>query len=516
MPYPEILMVNRRKVLEDAFKISVGLVLGTTSRIAFGSDKALELTPNHAAWVQLPANFTGLGYEMSSVATPGLLSPSNSRYVNLVNNLGSEGCLRVGGIVADYTKYEANGSLMADPHNTIINRARLVEFNEFLRTIGWTAIWSLNFAQSTVEEAVAEAQAVDSVLGSRLLAFELGNEVENYGRASHPFRKSPYLYETYRREFDEWRAAILRTVPGAKFAAPDTAGAIDWVEQMAQHADHDVQLLTTHYYFTSQDKGSGPELLRTDPRLESIAQRLRTASITSKIPWRICEANSFSGGGLKGVSDTLIGSLWTLDFMLALATYGCAGVNIETGVNQLGFISPYSPIQDDGHERNIAGAPYYGMLAFAIARHGCERVTNLTAPTYPTGVTSYALGSKSDVCSFVVVNRGDADVRVKTSRMGFKKGCAVRLLAPSSANLKDVTLAGSRVSESGTWAPMDIERLSQTELTIPKLSAMVLFDRGSTSCRANICVAGRQLRARRWRVDEYVSRRIQFAGWNLV
>jgi hypothetical protein len=68
MPYPEILMVNRRKVLEDAFKISVGLVLGTTSRIAFGSDKALELTPNHAAWVHLPANFTGLGYEMSDLA----------------------------------------------------------------------------------------------------------------------------------------------------------------------------------------------------------------------------------------------------------------------------------------------------------------------------------------------------------------------------------------------------------------------------------------------------------------
>ena len=74
------------------------------------------------------------------------------------------------------------------------------------------------------------------------------------------------------------------------------------------------------------------------------------------------------------MSDTMVGALWTLDYMLLLAQNGCAGVNIETGVNQLGFISPYSPIQDDLHGLNSAGVPYYGMLAFAEAHKGLHRV----------------------------------------------------------------------------------------------------------------------------------------------
>ena len=69
----------------------------------------------------------------------------------------------------------------------------------------------------------------------------------------------------------------------------------------------------------------------------------RAASLESGIPWRICETNSFSGGGLPGVSDTFLGALWTLDFMLLLASYGCSGVNIETGVNQLGFCRTWMP-----------------------------------------------------------------------------------------------------------------------------------------------------------------------------
>lgn len=72
------------------------------------------------------------------------------------------------------------------------------------------------------------------------------------------------------------------------------------------------------------------------------------------------------------MSDTFIGALWTLKVMLLLAQYGCAGVNMETGVNQLGFISSYSPIQDDTKGVNSAGVPYYGMLAFATAFADCH------------------------------------------------------------------------------------------------------------------------------------------------
>ena len=90
--------------------------------------------------------------------------------------------LRVGGIVANYTKYEPNGTIKAERQDTVITRASLEQFGGFLKKTGWQTIWSVNFAQGTIEEAVAEAIAVKSVLGSRLLALEIGNEIENYFR----------------------------------------------------------------------------------------------------------------------------------------------------------------------------------------------------------------------------------------------------------------------------------------------------------------------------------------------
>lgn len=311
-------MLSRRSLFEKSIKVSAGMVLAPALRSLAAPPATLAISLDKSQAVRIPANFIGFGYEMSSVATHGLLSASNDRYVRLAGTLGRQGVLRVGGIVADHTRYEPFGQAVAEPKNTVITRAELEQFNGFLAKIGWTAIWSVNFAQGTLDDAVKEAREVASVLGPRLLALEIGNEVENYSRGDKPFRKTPYSYDSYRAEYTEWRAAILKAVPGVHFAAPDTAAAVEWVERMARDANGDVQLLTTHYYRGGQKQGSAEQLLAPDPRLKSILERLRAASKASGIPWRMCETNSFFGGGLPGVSDTFVGALWTLDFMLLL------------------------------------------------------------------------------------------------------------------------------------------------------------------------------------------------------
>jgi hypothetical protein len=128
------------------------------------------------------------------------------------------------------------------------------------------------------------------------------------------------------------------------------------------------------------------KLLHPDPKLAPMLEKLRSASKASRTPYRTCETNSFCGGGKPGVSDTFGAALWVLDFMFSLASAGCAGVNIETGVNQLGFISSYSPIADDERGTYSAKPEYYGMLAFAQASQGqllavdCDAANiNLTA-----------------------------------------------------------------------------------------------------------------------------------------
>jgi hypothetical protein len=468
-------MLTRRTLLGNTLKISAGLTLAPRAASFAQDNVPLALRLSSDPPVLLPANFTGLGYEMSSVATPGLLSATNHRYVQLIKGLGPQGVLRVGGIVANYTRYEPNGTIMAERQNTVITHASLEQFAAFLNEINWTAIWSVNFAQGTIQQAVEEASAVAAVLGPRLQALEIGNEVESYGHGQKQFRPPSYDYAAYRSEFKEWRAAIVKAVPGLRFAAPDTAKSIEWVEQMAQDAKGEVQVLTTHYYRNGQKQGTAEQLLVPDPRLANVLGRLRDASKQSGIPWRICEVNSFSGGGHPGISDTFIGALWTLDYMLLLASYGSSGVNIETGVNQLGFISSYSPIQDDGNGVNTAGVPYYGMLAFATAMDGNHELLPIEIDSQGVNLTAYALGSKGKPLCTVIVNRDSThDAQVSTVGLGIRSALALRLLAPSPDSKTEVTFGGASVNAEGRWTAKSNEHIRGGKVIVPRMSAAVL------------------------------------------
>jgi len=466
-------MLNRRTFTGDALKISAALALPWSRMSMSQADAAPSIQLSGGAPIEIPQDFIGLGYEMLSVATPGLLSASNRCYVELVRGLGPKGVVRVGGIVADYTRYLPDGPVANHFKNTVITRASLGEFAGFLKATGWTAIWSVNFAQGTIQQAVEEAHAVSEVLGSNLLALELGNEVENYGK-SQPFRANPYAYEAYREEFETWRAAIVQAVPRARFAGPDTAQSLDWVERMAKDADGKVQLLTTHYYRNGQRRGSAQQLLARDPRLEEVTVRMRAAAQQSAIPWRMCEINSFSGGGLPGVSDTLIGALWTLNTMLLLAQGGCSGVNMETGGNQLGFISSYSPVQDDGHGVNSAGAPYYGMLAFTHAFSGCRQMLPLMPGNFAEGVSAYVFGSGGNPRNVAIVNTSAANAQISIAGLDIYHASILRLAAPAPESKTGITFGGTAVDSAGRWKPAASEKLQHGSILVPRMSAAVI------------------------------------------
>lgn len=469
-------MPGRRSVITKMLSACAGMAIAGDWKSLAQASTALSLHLANAVPVEVPGNFAGLGYEMSSVARPELLSETNHRYVNLVRGLGSQGVIRLGGIVANYTRYVRDGQSEYDPKKTVITHARLEGFAAFLHEIGWSAIWSVNFAQGTIDEAVTEARAVSEVLGTKLLALEIGNEVDSYGRGQ-PFRPAAYDYETYRREYGEWHAAIAKAVPAIRFAAPDTtARAANWAERMAKDAEGEVQLLTTHYYRNGQKRGSAEQLLTPDPRLKEMLADLRAASQQSGIPWRMCEINSFSGGGRPGVSDTFVGALWTLNTMLLLAQYGCAGVNMETGVNQLGFVSSYSPIQDDGKGNNSTGVPYYGMLAFATAIAGCHQLMPLETSSENDSLHAYVLGARGKPRSVAIVNMGSAsEAHVSFSSLGTRRAKVLRLAAPTAESQSGVTFGGATVEETGRWRAGKQERAEVGQVNVPPMSAAVLL-----------------------------------------
>ncbi len=423
----------------------------------------------------LSPDFLGLGYEISSVATPGLLSRTDRVYVQLARTLGFDGVVRVGGNTADYARYSAAAQAISSPFGTVVNDAALQELGGFLQATGWKLIWALNLGRGSEAEAVAEAKAVQAIAGERLLAFEIGNEPDLFSHEKH--RPTGYSYEQWLADYRRYKTALRAQIPAVPLAGPDAAGKTDWVTRFAADEGKDAVLLTHHYYREGQNPGSTIEkLLGIDPKLQSQLDQLRAASQSCGVPYRICEVNSFSGGGRPGVSNTLAAALWVLDYMFTLAANGCSGVNMETGVNQLGFISSYSPIGDDEQGHHSAAPEYYGMLAFSLASRG-ELLPVEIDSRHPE-IKAYATRPKEGGLVITVINKGEAasvHLDVASQR---RQGSVLRLTGPAMDAKTGIMLGGAEVASSGSWKAAATEilplRKGQAVLSMPAASAAIV------------------------------------------
>lgn len=426
----------------------------------------------------IPPNFLGLGYETSSVAIPDLLSAENRTYVQLVRTLSPEGVIRVGGNTSDYAVFQADGKAVSAPKGTVVNTASLQKLGTFLDATNWRLIWGLNLGSADQHHVVAEAEAVARAVGDKLLAFEIGNEPDLFGRGT-AHRPAGYNYDAFIDEFRRYKTAIRAKLANAPFAGPDVASATDWVTRFAADEGGDLKLLTHHYYRECANPTSTlNKLLRSDPKLRPELATLQKASAIAQAPYRICEANSFCGGGKPGVSDTFVAALWVLDFLFLLAYAGCAGANIETGVNQLGFVSSYSPVRRRDRGAYFAAPIYYGMLAFARGSQG-QRLA-VDSDTAGANVTAYAvMGDRADL-SVTVLNKDpslDVDVSLSAAtRLG--EGQVFRLSGPSLQSKDGITFGGSAVDSNGTWKPGVAELVhssgNRATIRIPAGSAAVL------------------------------------------
>jgi Glycosyl hydrolase family 79, N-terminal domain len=449
---------------------------------------------------RIPDDFTGLGYEISSVAIPGLLSDKNRACVQLVRGLGANGVIRVGGITSDSASFSADAVASPAAKATVINAANLRELGTFLDAIGWRLIWGLNLGGGDIKNAAEEAVAVAAAVKDKLLAFEIGNEPDGFaGDAFNARRPNNYSYGDYLKEFRAYKAAIRSKLPDAPLAGPDASWATDWVSRFAADEGNDLKLLTKHYYragannpyldklidssrrkeYEARAKNNKIELLiREDASLRGMLQELLAAASASHVPFRICEANSFYGGGQPGVSDTFVSALWVLDFMWTLAYGGAAGVNMQTGINHLDFVSYYSAIRNDADGATSIGPEYYGMLAFAQAGRG-ERIA-LDYDGDGMNLTAYAVLGNHEDLALTLINKdqnADADVTIATDRT-FQNATALRLKGLVLDSADNVTLGGSEVAANGRWHAREVEFLHTVggvgEIHVPAASAAIV------------------------------------------
>jgi hypothetical protein len=468
--------MNRR----DFFANSVCAAGALAVRSAFAAPAQYSVTVRKDQPLGMIApDFMGLGYEISSVSRPGLLSPSNKVYVQLVRTLGAQGVIRIGGNTADYAKYSSDTAAVSSARGTVVNDTVLKDLGGFLEATRWKLVWALDLGQGTEADAIAEARIVSSIAGDRLLAFEIGNEPDLFARAKH--RKSEYGYEDWLAEYRRYKAALRKEFPRIPFAGPDAAVRTEWVTRFAADEGKDSVLLTRHYYREGQNPSSSIEkLLGVDPKLQPQLTALKAASQACGVPYRICEVNSFSGGGRPGVSDTMAGALWVLDYMFTLAANGCAGVNMETGVNHLDFISSYSPIGDDEHGQYTAKPEYYGMLAFSLAGKG--QLLTVESDAGLPEIKAYATQPGHGALSVTLINKG-ATAPVISVKLGehttAKQASLIRLSGPAIDSKAGITLGGAEVTPNGAWKSARTEVLrvnhGQLAITLPPFSAAVVL-----------------------------------------
>jgi hypothetical protein len=463
--------MNRRDFLAAAASASAFAVSAQTD------EQAVRVTvhPDQPLGAVAP-DFMGLGYEISSVARPGLMSGANRVYVQLVRTLGARGVIRIGGNTSDYAHYAAAAAPVSSAFGTVVNDAVLKDLGGFLKATGWKLIWGLDLGRAAERENIAEAKAVLSIAGEKLLAIEIGNEPDQF--PGHQHRPPEYGYEGWLADYRRYKTALRAQFPRVPLAGPDVAGNTDWVTRFAADEGKDAVLLTHHYYREGQNPTSTIEkLLGIDPKLQPQLDKLRAASQSGGRPYRICEVNSFSGGGRPGVSDSMAAALWVLDYMFTLAANGCSGVNMETGVNHRDFISSYSPIGDDEQGHYSAKPEYYGMLAFSLGGKGRLLKTEMDAGT--PGVRAYATQPNKGPLTLTLINKQTAQAAVTVGGVPDGRAAVIRLRGPAIDAKSGITLGGTEVTPAGTWKPLQPEilpvRNGQIEIKLPAASAAIVM-----------------------------------------
>ena len=442
--------MNRRTFLTRCAVAGL-LAYGEAASRADGVAPAdLTITPDDPGLL-IPRDFLGLSYETVQLPNPDFFAPENHSVLALIRRLGSAGVIRIGGNTSEFSLWRAEGDQTLIPKRYSITPADIERMAGFVKASGWKLIYGLNLGNGKPEDAAAEAAAVARAVGASLLAFQIGNEPDIYGHSG--LRPKTYGVKDYLAEWKTFADAVRARVPNAPLAGPDTAYRTDWLTAFAREREADPVLLSQHYYADGPARSPSvtiARLLNSDGRLARTLRPCQQAGRSSRLPFRLTEANSCYDGGKRGVSDTLASALWGTNFLFQLAAAGGVGVNFHGGAG--GAYTPLALTDKAGNEYGPRPL-YYGMLLFAQSVSG-----HLVPSTLRRGYDSlaaYAVRNDNGALRVTLINKDDivdATLTVDTGR-AFRTGTALRLTAPALSATTGVTLGGATVDPDGSWTP---------------------------------------------------------------
>jgi hypothetical protein len=446
--------MDRRGFLNGLVGTALGFLEPGCSRVIV-LDASLTINNDDAGRL-IPPDFKGLSYESSILASGDYFAPDNASVVGLIRSLGDNGIIRIGGNTSERTVWRPESK--PGPDDFEITPASIDRLAATLSILGWRLIYGLNLARGTPQAAADEAAYVAQAIGPQLLAFQIGNEPEGFGRWNKA-RSPGYNVDAFLADWRRFHAAIRSRIPAARFAGPDVMFDPEWVGRFAAMRPDGLILLTQHYYADGPAGSrhvSLPRLLRSDQQAVPVLEKLAEYGRNYRLPFRLVEANSIYNEGQPCVSDTLGAALWGLELMFQTAAAGGAGINFHAGANnhRPAEDKAYSPIARAAGGRYRAMPLYYGMLAFAAAAKGVLVQARLE-PSRPN-LSAFAVRADDGSLRLCLINKNvGRRERIKVNPNGrFANASILRLAGPGIDATTNVTLGGAAVDQNGSWDPV--------------------------------------------------------------
>lgn len=479
-------------------KISIGILFAfsLSAAVSAQSTAARAQAPvtlaidTHTREFEIPADFTGLGFETRSVTLNAygvhghFFSPRNQQLITLFQNIGIRN-IRVGGGTVDGSGVEEH---CVTPTPTF---ADIDELFEFARAANVKVIYSvrlLNVSACTDPKlAQNDAQIVHYIwrkYRDHLDSFSIGNEPDVRGYHSTPGHTvDSEIYESkpgvtgsaFDSYFAQWQrvAAVLRkAAPGARFSGPDTAvsdkssftpdpaDGVSWTVQFARDLSRSGMLAGAlqHHYVWGRPDGTSAQVAIDDMLSNSwdedtekgtqpahnggkaefhpypyVYSTVLAPLVALGVPYRMTEANDCLHG-VPGASDGFASALWALDYMHWWAAHHMAGVNFHNNpwLPTDTIVPDPNPCGPQGCGNYRVTPKAYGMKAFNLGSGGYVEPISISN-SQRINLTAYAVGTANDLY-VTVINKTHSsthdvtDAIVTIEAPGFEGGVADSML----------------------------------------------------------------------------------------
>jgi hypothetical protein len=465
----------------------------------------------------IPDDFVGLGFETASElpnhygVSGYFFTPTNKQLITLFQNIGVKE-IRVGGGTVDGSGRGGNCATPAPTH------ADIDHLFQFAQAAGIKVLYSfrlLNPAECNnphlASDDASAAAYIWNNYRSSLDYFAIGNEPDVRSFHSYPGHPmDPEIREgvaggsgsAYPSYLAAWRSianTILKSVPEAKFAGPDTAVSatssftpnpstgISWTQKFIEdERKAGIVLEATQHHYVWGNPGSTTSQEAIDDMLSNAwdkdtsigtqpADRGGTAEFhpypfvyshilaplaNYGVSYRMTEANDCLHG-VEGASNGFAAALWALDYMHWWAAHGMAGVNFHNNpwIPTDTIVPNPNPCSSAGCGNYSVTPKGYGMEAFALGSHGYVEPVTISNPHH-VNLTAYAVGDAKDMYVTIInkthtTTHDVTDAAVEIHADGFRSGSAEYMVLtdgdPGNAALMTATLGGASIRNDVSW-----------------------------------------------------------------